>query len=64
MVVDVQEEITSLILNINFMQCRKCGINVGCSCQLINGLCKGCYAASFGIVKRIKNVISQTYRLC
>ena len=43
--------------------CRKCHIEVGCGCQLINGLCKGCYAASFA-VKRIKHVISQAYKLC
>lgn len=26
--------------------CSKCGANQGCSCQLTNGLCPGCYSAS------------------
>ena len=24
--------------------CKKCGANVGCGCQLKNGLCPTCYA--------------------
>lgn len=24
--------------------CRNCGTNVGCGCQLINGLCSSCYS--------------------
>ena len=26
--------------------CAKCGAQQGCSCQLTNGLCPGCYSAS------------------
>lgn len=29
-------------------KCRNCGTNVGCGCQLINGLCAACNAASKG----------------
>lgn len=25
-------------------ECKNCRIGVGCSCNLINGLCKSCYA--------------------
>lgn len=25
-------------------QCKKCGANVGCGCQLKNGLCPTCHA--------------------
>ena len=42
--------------------CKNCGTNVGCGCQLINGLCGACHAAQQGI-KRIKNVITQAYRM-
>ena len=24
--------------------CKKCNVNVGCGCQLKNGLCPKCYA--------------------
>jgi len=24
--------------------CKKCGANVGCGCQLVNGLCPACAA--------------------
>ncbi len=34
--------------------CRQCGINVGCGCNLINGLCASCNALS----KTIKNFIT------
>jgi NMD protein affecting ribosome stability and mRNA decay len=27
-------------------KCAKCGAEQGCSCQLTNGLCPGCYSAS------------------
>jgi hypothetical protein len=43
--------------------CRNCGTKVGCGCQLINGLCAGCNAALKQATKRIKDVISKTYRL-
>lgn len=26
--------------------CSKCGVNVGCGCQLYNGLCSTCYNLS------------------
>lgn len=26
--------------------CRGCGANVGCGCQLTNGLCPSCYSTS------------------
>lgn len=25
-------------------QCNKCGVRVGCGCQLVNGLCSSCVA--------------------
>lgn len=28
------------------VSCKKCGAKQGCSCQLTNGLCPGCYSAS------------------
>jgi hypothetical protein len=44
-------------------QCRNCGAKFGCGCQLINGLCAACNAIASQGTKRIKNVITQTYRL-
>lgn len=41
-------------------KCIKCNANVGCGCQLINGMCAACNA----LVKqanRIKNAITKTY---
>jgi hypothetical protein len=43
--------------------CRNCGTNVGCGCQLINGLCAACNAAVKKGRKLIQNVISKTYKL-
>ena len=44
-------------------KCQKCGTNVGCGCQLINGLCAYCN----GIVKQgtnfIRNVITKAHAL-
>jgi hypothetical protein len=43
--------------------CKKCGANVGCGCQLINGLCAACNAALKQGRKLIGNAITQTYKL-
>lgn len=44
--------------------CRKCGTNVGCGCQLINGLCAACNAAvSKGAQNFKKYVNSQINKL-
>jgi hypothetical protein len=43
-------------------QCRNCGAKFGCGCQLTNGLCAACFAASKG-TKRIKDVITKTFRM-
>jgi len=40
-------------------KCSKCGANVGCGCQLINGMCAYCN----GQIKKLKNVITQTFRM-
>lgn len=40
-------------------KCSKCGTNVGCGCQLINGLCAACNSAIRQTSQRIKNVISK-----
>ena len=39
-------------------QCRKCGANFGCGCQLVNGLCAACNAAQQGT----KRFISKIYQ--
>lgn len=44
--------------------CRNCGAKFGCGCQLINGLCSACYAATQQGTKRLKNVISKINKLC
>ena len=38
--------------------CKKCGVQVGCGCQLVNGLCKGCYAVSLQTTKRMINYVN------
>lgn len=43
-------------------KCRQCGATFGCGCQLIDGLCAYCHGLLKG-TKKIKNVITQTYRL-
>jgi len=43
--------------------CRECGIQVGCGCQLINGLCSACNYKSKQVAQRIKNVIHKINRL-
>jgi hypothetical protein len=42
----VVQETTTLITSINMAQCSKCGAKVGCSCQLIKGLCTYCSKAA------------------
>jgi NMD protein affecting ribosome stability and mRNA decay len=44
-------------------QCKNCGTKFGCGCQLTNGLCSACIAATKG-VKRFKDVITKINRLC
>lgn len=39
--------------------CKQCNANVGCGCNLINGLCAACNAAIKQTSQRIKNVISK-----
>lgn len=42
--------------------CSNCGTNVGCGCNLVNGLCGYCR----GIKKRtkqLKNAVTKTFRL-
>lgn len=43
--------------------CKKCGTNVGCGCQLINGLCAHCNALVKQTSQRINNVISKITQL-
>ncbi len=38
--------------------CKKCGANVGCSCQLKDGLCPACYGALTKFINFCKYVIS------
>lgn len=44
--------------------CKNCGVNVGCGCQLINGLCTSCNSAVRRVKQNFKYVISKTYELC
>lgn len=44
-------------------KCRKCGTNVGCGCQLINGLCSACNTAVKQGTNFIRNVITQAHKL-
>lgn len=39
--------------------CKSCGANVGCGCQLVDGLCAYCR----GKLKKLKHAITQAYRL-
>jgi hypothetical protein len=41
-------------------KCRECGTNVGCGCQLINGLCGFCHGK---LKQTFKHVITQAYKL-
>jgi hypothetical protein len=42
-------------------QCSQCKTNVGCGCQLINGLCAYCNGLLNSVKTSFKNVISKTY---
>jgi len=44
-------------------KCAKCGTNVGCGCQLINGLCAYCNAQIQKGTQTLKNVITKACRL-
>jgi hypothetical protein len=44
--------------------CKNCGKQVGCGCQLSNGLCGTCQAATQVIKKFKDDVISKAYKLC
>lgn len=44
-------------------KCRNCGANVGCGCQLINGLCAACNGAVKQAKNFIRNVITKTHTL-
>lgn len=44
-------------------KCKNCGANVGCGCQLINGLCAACNGAIKQGQKLVNNVITQAYKL-
>ena len=45
-------------------KCSKCGTNVGCGCQLINGLCAYCHGQVQKGINKLKNVITQINKLC
>lgn len=40
-------------------QCSNCGTKVGCSCQLINGLCSYCNKAAQKVAKSYKYVAAK-----
>lgn len=41
-------------------ECANCKIGVGCGCNLTNGLCKNCYAATKSVSVSTKPVCSLT----
>ena len=43
--------------------CKKCNANVGCGCQLINGLCAACNAAMKQGRKLFKDAITKINKL-
>lgn len=43
--------------------CKKCNANVGCGCNLINGLCAHCNALAKQTSQRIKNAITKINKL-
>ena len=43
--------------------CKQCNANVGCGCNLINGLCAACNAAVKQGRKLFKNVITKINKL-
>ena len=44
--------------------CSSCNVNVGCGCQLTNGLCAYCYGLTKQAKQKLYHVITQTYKLC
>lgn len=39
--------------------CRKCGVDVGCGCNLVDGLCASCrYGVAQGIIQPLKRIIN------
>lgn len=40
-------------------RCSKCGIDVGCGCNLVNGLCKSCY----NLVKNATSRFNKMFKL-
>lgn len=55
-------KIITLNQKTNSMKCSNCGTNVGCGCNLVNGLCGYCR----GIKKRtkqLKNAVTKTFKL-
>ncbi len=49
--------------------CRRCGVEVGCGCNLNNGLCANCFAAvaagASEVIQRFKNAYLSVKRgLC
>lgn len=43
--------------------CKKCGVSVGCGCNLKDGLCQACYEASKNIIKTVKHALYKAFRL-
>jgi hypothetical protein len=43
--------------------CRNCGAKFGCGCQLINGLCAACNAATKQSKNFIRNVVAKAHKL-
>lgn len=43
--------------------CKKCNANVGCGCNLINGLCAACNSIVKQTSQRIKNAITKINQL-
>ena len=56
MVVQETTTLITLITFINMAQCSKCGAKVGCSCQLIKGLCAYCNKAAQKVAQTSKYV--------
>jgi len=44
-------------------KCKNCGANVGCGCNLVNGLCAACNGAVKQGKNLFKHVITQAYKL-
>lgn len=44
-------------------KCAKCGTNVGCGCQLKEGLCSFCYDQVKKGAKKFKHALSKAFKL-